>query len=61
MWRLLFRVYLYISILTLLIYGIDKLLAKMEWKRVPERWFHTLSLIGGFLVRFWNEHFQSQN
>mgnify|MGYP001414681998 CR=1 FL=1 len=48
MWRLLFRVYLYISILTLLIYGIDKLLAKMEWKRVPERWFHTLSLIGGF-------------
>ena len=48
MWRLLFRVYLYISILTLLIYGIDKLLAKMKWKRVPERWFHTLSLIGGF-------------
>jgi uncharacterized membrane protein YsdA (DUF1294 family) len=48
MWRLLFRVYLIISVLTLLIYGIDKFLAKAEWKRIPERWLHTLSLIGGF-------------
>ncbi len=48
MWRMLWRVYLFLSILTFLLYGLDKFLAKAEWKRVPERWFHTLSLIGGF-------------
>lgn len=48
MWRLLWRVYFIISLLTLVIYGIDKFLAKAEWTRVPERWFHTLALIGGF-------------
>ena len=48
MWRLLLRVYLIISLFTFALYGIDKFLAKVEWKRIPERWFHTLSLIGGF-------------
>ena len=37
-----------INVCTLILYGIDKFLAKAEWKRVPERWLHTLSLIGGF-------------
>lgn len=45
---MLWRVYLIVSLFTLAIYGIDKFLAKAEWKRVPERWFHTLALIGGF-------------
>lgn len=48
MWRLLWRVYLIISLFTFVLYGIDKFLAKAEWKRIPERWFHTMSLIGGF-------------
>jgi len=48
MWRVIWRVYLIISLFTFVIYGIDKFLAKAGWKRVPERWFHTLSLIGGF-------------
>lgn len=48
MWRMLWRVYLFLSILTFLLYGLDKFLAKAEWKRIPERWLHTLSLIGGF-------------
>lgn len=48
MWRLLWRVYLFVGILTFLLYGLDKFLAKAEWKRIPERWFHTLTLLGGF-------------
>ncbi|MBH54229.1 MAG: hypothetical protein CMI18_07765 [Opitutaceae bacterium] len=48
MWRIVWRVYLIISIVTFALYGIDKFLAKAEWKRIPERWFHTLALIGGF-------------
>jgi uncharacterized membrane protein YsdA (DUF1294 family) len=48
MWRLMLRVYLVLSILTFAVWGIDKFLAKAEWKRVPERWLHTLSAIGGF-------------
>ena len=48
MWRLLLRVYIILSILTLIVYGIDKFLAKAGWKRIPERWLHTLALIGGF-------------
>jgi uncharacterized membrane protein YsdA (DUF1294 family) len=48
MWRMLWRVYLVMSILTFVVYGIDKFLAQAEWKRVPERWLHTLSIMGGF-------------
>ena len=48
MWRLLWRVYLFVGILTFLLYGLDKFLAKAGWKRIPERWLHTLTLLGGF-------------
>ena len=48
MWRIVWRVYLVISIVTFALYGIDKFLEKVEWKRIPERWFHNLALIGGF-------------
>jgi len=45
---MLWRVYLILSLITLFLYAVDKFLAKAEWKRIPERWFHTLSLVGGF-------------
>ncbi|MDA9764600.1 MAG: DUF1294 domain-containing protein [Opitutales bacterium] len=48
MWRLLWKIYLWVGILTFLLYGLDKFLAKAGWKRIPERWFHTLTLLGGF-------------
>lgn len=48
MWRILWRVYLVVGILTFLLYGLDKFLAKAEWKRIPERWLHTLTILGGF-------------
>ena len=48
MFRLLKWAYLLLSLLTLLLYGLDKFLAKVEWKRIPHRWFYTLSLLGGF-------------
>jgi len=48
MWRMLWRVYLVMSLLTFAVYGIDKFLAKTDLKRVPERWLYTLSLMGGF-------------
>jgi uncharacterized membrane protein YsdA (DUF1294 family) len=48
MGRILWRVYLILSLITLLLFGIDKFLAKAEWKRIPERWLYTMTLIGGF-------------
>lgn len=48
MFRLLWRIYLILSILTLVVWGVDKFLAKAELKRIPERWLYTLAFIGGF-------------
>ena len=48
MFRLLWRVYLILSVITLIVWGVDKFLAKAELKRVPERWLHTLIFMGGF-------------
>ena len=48
MWRILIRVYILISLITFLLYGLDKFLAQAEWKRIPERWFHSMALMGGF-------------
>lgn len=48
MWRILWRVYLIVGILTFLLYGLDKFLAKAGWRRIPERWLHTLAILGGF-------------
>lgn len=48
MFRVFWRIYLYLSIFTFFVYGLDKFLAKAEWKRVPEKWLHTLALLGGF-------------
>ena len=48
MWRLLWRVYLVIAVITFLLYGLDKFLAKAQWKRIPERWLHTMAFLGGF-------------
>ncbi|MBC9866460.1 MAG: DUF1294 domain-containing protein [Opitutae bacterium] len=64
MYRLLWRGYLIISILTLMLFGLDKFLAKAKWKRIPERWFHTLALLGGFpggFVGIWLFEHKSQN
>lgn len=48
MWRIFLRIYLLVSVITFVLFGIDKFLAKAEWKRIPERWFYTLAMIGGF-------------
>ena len=48
MFRLLRWLYLLISLITLSLYGVDKFLAKAKWKRIPDRWFYTLALLGGF-------------
>ena len=64
MYRLLWRGYLIISILTLMLFGLDKFLAKVQWKRIPERWFHTLALLGGFpggFLGIWLFHHKSKN
>lgn len=64
MYRLLWRYYLALSILTLMLYGLDKFLAKVQWKRIPERWLHTLALFGGFPGGFtgiWLFDHKSQN
>jgi uncharacterized membrane protein YsdA (DUF1294 family) len=37
------------SIVTIILYGIDKAAAKVSTRRVPERVLHFLALIGGFL------------
>jgi len=48
MHRLLFKVYLAISILQFLLFGIDKLSAKQSWSRIPEKWLHGFNLLGAF-------------
>jgi len=38
-----------VSVITFILYGYDKIQAKRNGRRIPEKHFHRLALIGGFL------------
>jgi len=48
MLKLFWKAYLVISLLQFLLFGIDKLCAIQQWRRIPEKWLHVISLLGGF-------------
>lgn len=49
MLNILLTYYIVITVVTMLVYGWDKLSAKKDWRRIPEHTLLFISLIGGAL------------